>query len=206
MKTFERKIPSYYEKMLFKPLRDKMDYVRVLLNGAQLFLIDYQVDPHSKCKIRLVVDRMNRLFFISESRMYSISFPFSVSVFEQRPAFTCVSGEPFDSRAISAITSIVEDGQFALNPSLVNYYLQADSSDTIGISVLEEIFRAEPGYIRFDHDRERENYKRHPLNHVDINYSTYSTYKIGMDDKMLSTDFEDMLNTLTDCTYLRYLP
>ena len=97
------------------------------------------------------------------------------------------------------INSIVEDEQFILNPSLVSYYLQANSSEAVGVSILEEMFRAEPGYIRFDHDPEREKADLHPLNHVDINYSTYSTYKIGLKDRMVSDHFEDML-------YLKYLP
>jgi hypothetical protein len=70
---------------------------------------------------------------------------------------------------------------------------------------LEEIFRAEPGYIRFDHDPKHAKPDLHPLNHIDINYSTYSTYKIGLKDRMIGDHFEDMLNTNTNCQFLKYL-
>lgn len=61
----------------------------------------------------------------------------------------------------------------------------------------------ELGYIRYDYDPERENGRLHPLYHVDINYSTKGTYKLGMNKKMEVAEFIDMLDTKTDCRYVQ---
>ena len=61
----------------------------------------------------------------------------------------------------------------------------------------------ELGYIRYDYDPERENGRLHPLYHVDINYSTKGTYKLGMNKKMETAEFIDMLDTKTDCRYVQ---
>ena len=63
----------------------------------------------------------------------------------------------------------------------------------------------ELGYIRYDYDPERENGRLHPLYHVDINYSTKGTYKLGMNKKMETAEFIDMLDTKTDCRYVQLL-
>ena len=54
-----------------------------------------------------------------------------------------------------------------------------------------------------DYDPERENGRLHPLYHVDINYSTKGTYKLGMNKKMETAEFIDMLDTKTDCRYVQ---
>ena len=98
--------------------------------------------------------------------------------------------------------SILDDEQFILNPSLTDFYIESNIIDTNGILILEEIFLSEPAYIRYDHDSDNENGKLHPLNHLDVNYSAYGTFKLGLENLMVENYFEDVLNIKTDCSYL----
>lgn len=74
--------------------------------------------------------------------------------------------------------------------------------ESLGLSLLEEILRFEPSYIRYDNDPYNENGKLHPLHHLDINYSTYGTFKIGFNNSISSNYFENFQNTNTDCSYI----
>ena len=61
----------------------------------------------------------------------------------------------------------------------------------------------ELGYIRYDYDPEHENGKFHPLHHLDINYSSKGTYKLGMNNKIQINDFVDLLDVKKECRYIK---
>ena len=43
----------------------------------------------------------------------------------------------------------------------------------------------------------------HPLNHFDVNYSSKTTFKIGIDSKIDNNFFLDLMDITTDCQYIR---
>ena len=63
-------------------------------------------------------------------------------------------------------------------------------------------FSTDLGYIRYDYDEKHENEKIHSLHHLDINYSSKGTYKIGLKKALKDEDFIDMLDLRTECKYL----
>jgi hypothetical protein len=203
VKIIEHKILPFQEKDLFSPLRNKVDYAKLLVLSARILLLDYESQIPSSSNMKLVIEKMNRLFFYKEGKYFSISFPFNVLFDGDKIiSITSYSGREVDSKSISAVISILDNQQFMMNPSLIDFYIEPFDIDSSGLFLLEEIFQFEPSYIRYDHDIERENGKLHPLHHLDVNYSTYGTFKIGLNKAITHQYFEDLQNINTECCYI----
>ncbi|MBW2937413.1 hypothetical protein KXJ69_04810 [Aureisphaera sp. CAU 1614] len=146
---------------------------------------------------------MSRLFFYRQDKFFSVAFPFSVITEDDEIVeISSFSGISIDSKALSSVLSILEDSSFKLNPSVTDYYIESNTVENIGISLLEEIFQSEPSYVRYDYDPKYVNGRLHPLHHLDINYSSYGTYKLGLNNSIAIDYFDNILNLNTDCTYL----
>lgn len=206
MKIITKELLPFQEKDFFKPVRSKVDYAWVILHSLRILLLNYPIDHNpSNSSFKLKIDKMSRLFFYKEGKFYSISFPFNVLINGNNEVsrITTLSSEPIDNKNISSAISILKNDKFKLQPSPIDFWVETDSDDLEGLSLLEEIFISEPGYIRYDHDKENENSKLHPLHHVDINYASYSTYKFGVDEALENLKFENIVDILTNCSYLR---
>ena len=68
--------------------------------------------------------------------------------------------------------------------------------------ILKELLVFESGYLRYDYDKERENGNLHPLNHLDINYSSNATFKIGINNTIDCNTFIDILDINTDSYFI----
>ncbi len=207
MKTVDKLIPKFQEDLFFSAIRDKKDFAKLLAVSARNLLLDFSefktID--SSCTMKLVVDKMSRLFYFKNEKYFSICFPFLVLISDgQVIEITTFTGKKVDNKSISAIISILDEEQFQLNPSLLDLYIASNDLSSLGIELLEEIFQSEPGYIRYDNDSKNENGNLHPLHHLDINYSSYGTYKVGLSKIIPITNFEDVLNINTDCSFLKF--
>jgi len=205
VKVIEKDILPFQENDYFSPLRDKTDYAKLLVISARNLLLDYDAGGMPiTCRMKLIIDKMNRLFFHKENKYFSVSFPFSTLLDEDNRVIeiNSYSGKKVDFQSISGVISVLENEQFKLNPSPIDYYMNSNGVDSIGLELLEEIFRFEPSYIRYDYDPTNENGKLHPLYHVDINYSTYGTFKFGLNNEINLAYLENLLNTNTDCAYI----
>lgn len=204
MKVVTRVIYSFQEKDFFAPIRDKIEYARVVVLAARQLLLDMDDDNvETVSSMRLVVDKMSRLFFYKEKKYFSISFPFTILLDGDNIAkLTSYTGKNLDNKSISAVISILDNEQFRLNPSLIDFYIEPNSIDSIGLFLLEEIFQSEPSYVRYDYDSDNEKGKLHPLSHLDINYSQYSTFKLGFHQEIDQEYFENLQNIKTDCSFI----
>jgi hypothetical protein len=144
------------------------------------------------------------LFFYKNKKYFSVSFPFLTTLdqYNNVVGLTTYTGKILDNQSISAIISIIDSEQFKLNPSLIDFYLEPNGIESSGILLLEEIFQFEPSYIRYDYDPENEKGKLHPLNHLDINYSQYSTFKFGLPKEITYDYFENLQNIKTECSFV----
>jgi hypothetical protein len=205
MKLIERQIFPFKENEFFYPVRDKIDYARLIIYTARYLLLNMPTgDVECNSKMKLCIDKMSRLFFYKENKYFSLSFPFSVQIEEDEITdISTLTGKSINSKSISSVISIIEDSKFKLNPSLTDYYIESDTAENVGVMILEEIFQSEPAYIRYDNDPVNENGKLHPLNHLDINYSSYGTYKLGLEKEIETVLFDDVLNIRTDCFFLK---
>ena len=205
MKTIDKLIPKFQEDIFFSAIRDKRDFAKLLAISARNLLIDFTEFQtlEATCTMKLVVDKMSRMFYFKDGKYFSISFPFIVLISDgQVTEISTFTGKKVDNKSISAIISILEEEQFQLNPSLLDIYIASNDLSFIGIELLEEIFQSEPCYIRYDNDPTNENGNLHPLHHLDINYSSYGTYKVGLSDVIPIKNFEDVLNINTNCSFL----
>lgn len=203
MKIIERDILPFQEDDYFSAVRDKIQYAKLLVKASRVLLLDnITTNETITCRLKLVVDKMSRLFFSSENKHFSISFPFTVDVEgDDIVKISTYSGKDVDHEIISSVISILDDEQFNLNPSLLGFYMDGTSSEFEGVSMLEEIFQFEPSYIRYDYDPINVNGNIHPLYHIDVNYSTHGTFKIGLKQSITIKTLEDILNTKTDCVF-----
>jgi len=204
MKEIQKDILPFEKDFFFSPLRNKVDYAWLIIHAARVLLLDYDAggeEIHDRMK--LVIDKMSRLFFYSSDKHFSVSFPFTISSNEEQGLeITSYSGKTVDHHNISVVVSILQDEQFKLNPSPIEFYMDAEPEATEGVLLLEEIFQFEPAYIRYDHDPDHENGKLHPLHHLDVNYASYGTYKLGLNEALVDANFENLLNIKTECTFL----
>lgn len=208
MKVITQGILPFQEKDFFFPIRDKEDYVKLVLNSLKYILIANDIEEvnldECNSKMKVLVDRMSRLFFYQEGKYFSVSFPFTMLLDNDNNIveISTFTGIIIDNQCVSSASSILNDGLFQFNQSLVDYYIESTNVESIGIDLLEIIFHSEPAYIRYDHDPDREDGKLHPLHHLDINYSSYGTYKLGLDKLIIEKYFEDVVNINTDCSFL----
>lgn len=204
MKIVERDIFPFQEKDFFTPIRDKIEYARVVVLGARQLLLNSEIEGFdTNSKMKLIVDKMSRLFFYMDKKYFSISFPFTAIINESEVIeLTSYSGKNIDHKSISAVISILDNPDFKLNPSLIDFYIEPNSIELSGVFLLEEIFLFEPSYIRYDLDPDRVNGKLHPLNHLDINYSQYSTFKLGLNETITESYFENLQNIKTECSFV----
>jgi hypothetical protein len=181
-----------------------VDYAKLLVLAARQLLLNMDSeDIKVASKMKLIVDKMSRLFFYKENKYFSVAFPFT-TVIDGNDVIelSSYSGKKLDNKSISAVISILDSEQFILNPSLIDFYIEPNSIESSGLFLLEEIFQFEPSYIRFDCDPENEKGKLHPLNHFDINYSQYSTFKLGLKETITTDYFENVQNIKTDCSFV----
>lgn len=206
MKVVEKNIYTFQEKDFFSAIRSKVDYAKIVILAARKLLLDVDVEKvQVQASMKLIVDKMSRLFFYQGKKFYSISFPFLTIVQDGEVVrLTSYSGNDIESREISAAISILDNEQFRLNPSLMDFPLDPDGIDIYGVSILEEIFQSEPSYVRYDCDPKNENGILHPLNHLDVNYSQNSTFKIGLRKEINQAYFEDFHNIKTACSFITH--
>ena len=205
MKVVVKDILPFQEHLFFFAIRDKIDYSRLLVYSARQLLLEIDAgETKVFSNMKLIVDKMSRLFFYKDNKYFSISFPLTITTDEKNnvTALTTYRGKSLDSQSISAVISIIDSEQFKLNPSIVDFYIEPNGIESSGLLLLEEIFQFEPSYIRYDIDAENEKGKLHPLHHLDINYSQYSTFKFGLPKEITLDYFENMQNIKTDCSFV----
>lgn len=205
MSIFEIKIPAYEENTIFNPIRDKIDYIKILMVVTNFLLLSKHLNPNEYIYGKIIVEKMSRIFIYQDDKYFSVSFPFVVDVDDEGNIFVkTYSGKNLNHKTISEILYILNSSEFNLSRSLIDFYIDPNDIDYNTIYLLEEILMHEPSYMRYDYDKKRENGKLHPLYHLDINYSQYSTFKIGLNRRIEPDFFEDIHNVKTDCCYINH--
>ena len=204
MKIIEREILPFQEKDFFAPIRDKASFARLVVCAARHLLLDnVGASAMETSKMKLIVDKMSRLFFYKNNKYFSVAFPLTVFIDRKNVTeITTYSGKKLDFVNISAVISILDSEYFRNHPSLIDFPIEPMSIEASGIYFLEEIMQFEPSYIRYDNDPDNQNGKLHPLDHLDINYSQYGTYKIGLSKSISGVYFENLQNINTDCIFI----
>jgi hypothetical protein len=214
--SFQVEIDSASQKIFFpeERIKDKYKILEILLEACRYIIYNKKERKvQGNYKIILNKGKMSRLFFVSESKIYSIAFPFYIFYNESDVMISYKNLIDIDSFTISNLLSIIKSP--ALNSEdcldFVDPVVGLEHDQKINYwGILRDLILLEDGYIRYDIDeegykqalRQRQQHK-HPLNHFDIFYTNQVTFKLGLEEEYFDSDLIDTLDTNTNCRYLK---
>lgn len=209
--TFQLKI---YAPETFFPkerIESKIQVIKILLEASRYILSNYNEKKDSITEFpRLILykSKMSRLFFVNDLKMYSIRFPFNITINDNNEINMYFYGVDIDSYKISKIMEILNSPSL-LSENCLDFIDPISEVENEYWGIIRELFLMEDGYIRYDKDQKgfdeaKNNNKehKHPLNHLDVFYSNQNTFKIGLKNDIMDSDFIDILNRETDCRYI----
>lgn len=218
-----------FHNIVNSPIRNKEDIIKVLLFSLKNLLIKQNNEDEDKGEVRIIVDRSSRIYFVCKevgelpTKYYSFVFPFFIQQdSEGEYVIRCkTSLDVIDSELIDKLIVLLDKGWFSDNN------INSDDIDKFACDYLDEIddycnvkgttyeeksniyishwsiikvlLTFEPSYLRYDYDPEYENGESHPLNHLDIHYTSSGTFKLGFDstvnikDRLDFYTFKDIL-------------
>ena len=153
----------------------------------------------------LIVSKMSRLFYVSDDKYFSLNFPFSVIEDGELLCFKFKNGDEIDSRFSSDIIAVISSPEAFMSFDIFDFLdpvVEIIENNCNFWSLLRDLILFEDGYIRYDYDVKHANGAIHPINHLDIFYSSGSTFKIGLKDRIDDNHLIDILNVSTDCHFL----
>ena len=199
------------------PVRSKKDIIVLWMNTIKYIKSTITInrdDWDGKSYIRCVIDDMNRFIYLCPEKIFSVRSPF---MFKDSGTmeidFYTKAVFDIDQHVTSKVISFIRDNHIdATSPySLLDSFeenfddISQDSTPEkpydIWLFILD-LMMCEDGYIRYDHDQQQENGRRHPLYHFDIGYETASTYKIGSYRSPCPNYLFELLNNKYDSKYL----
>jgi hypothetical protein len=211
MDIYRYKMSRYLRDKIFVPCRSK-DELMVRLSEA-IAELTFSVESPNDFDLLIVIGKFQRIFFLSESKIFSLFFPFSIKRSDDPdlPHAYEMNGVTIDSFILSKACTAIVDG---LADEAKDIYAFADSviacftvSDVEGVqSVSEDVWKLvrrmmmlEEGYLRYDNDPHNFNEITHPLDHLDIFYSPSCTFKVGLAGKIQHGHLLDILDPATRC-------
>lgn len=207
MKRYDFTIDRHQAEWIFEPIRNRRDVISLLMKTLKIMSVYSNPGENSaRGTITLIVSKMSRLFYVSDEKIFSIGFPFFVQEIEGVLTFKSHSHSNIDSKASSAILSFLNSTNI-LDTSEVLHFADPISDACMRDAELWSLFRDlltfEDGYIRYDYDPKHFHAHRHPLNHLDVFYTTNSTFKLGLHNEIDGNYFADILDLTTDCHFVR---
>lgn len=206
MKQFEYRLDARQVDWMFAPLRNKFDVIDLLMKTIKVMIVNDDLDSEQVFgKLYLCVSKMSRLFYISKHKYFSISFPFTVIEEDGDVKFYSKFNLEVDNRTTSDVIGILSS-EVALASNEVMEFAEpicdvSEYNDGFW-ALFRDLLLFDDGYLRYDYDEGRENGKLHPLNHLDIFYSTKSTFKVGLRDEISNSHLFDLLDIESDCHFL----
>ena len=143
------------------------------------------------------------LFFISEKKYFSINFPFHVTNDGNQLRFRSKNIDDIDNKITSDVIGVMSNQLVLESNEILDFAAPIDEASHIRFwSLIRDLLLFEDGYVRYDYDEENENELLHPLNHLDIFYSSNCTFKVGLNDQITSEILIDCLDIRSNCYFL----
>lgn len=209
--TFQLEINPSLIKTFFpeERVKDKYKILEILLEACRYMLHNEKVSKaRSPYKIILYKEKMSRLIFVSENKIYSITFPFNINYLKSDITINYKNRLDIDSQNISTLLSILKSPSMN-SENCLDFIDPIVNYEQSLWTTLRDLLISEDGYIRYDRDengyteaKAKKEEHRHPLNHIDLFYTNQVTFKLGLNEKYVDTDLLDMMNTNTNCKYL----
>ena len=216
MKSFCFELTDDLYKQASRPIRKKEDIISLLLNTLKIFMSVLPVEEtncQSNNKLILNVDKMSRLFYSIENKIFTINFPFSVYKVESIDFLKLkYNNIEIDSYISSLLISIFEENEtfsipfdnmkeFVLQHMAENGWNEADPQDVCDI--IKKLIVFETGYLRYEYDQLHANARIHPQNHIDFYYESNNEIKVGLDNRIDSKWLVDFSNINTECKFIK---
>lgn len=202
-----------FHNIVNSPIRSKEDIIKILLLSIKNILLEKKFDDEDKGEVYISIDKSSRIYFICKNpgelpnKYYSFIFPFFLIKDEdEKWCVKCkTSLETITSELIECLLVLIDKGWFSeanVNSDNIEKFA-CDYMDIVGDyydnnvannnqsiievshwSIIKNLFTFEPSYVRYDYDPIHEDGDIHPLNHMDIHYTSSGTFKLGFDKSM----------------------
>ena len=206
-------IPNHFKKMFFPVIRKKKDIILLFVETIKFIKTHSFQEEKSDFKIIIQIDNMSRFIYSSLDKHFSLIFPFKISIKESNYEFFLKDGTELSFEFLSKITKLINNDIFSRTlDSLIEEIIDESKEQKDIVSdfdnkiwnFFKEMYSLEYGYLRYDYDKEHENGKIHPLNHLDICYSNEVTFKIGLNKKISSEEMIEILDNNLERKFLNY--
>jgi hypothetical protein len=211
-KRFDLRVDRFQASALLQAVRTKRDVILLWMSTIKSFLAQQPAElGQEAATLSIVVRSMSRLFCESSGgrKIFSLAFPFTVREANDEFLFFSREGIPIDSRVSSEIVSLIENGRVleAMDFShFIDPIIEATEVDELMWALLRELMVAEDAYVRYDWDEERADGHRHPIHHLDLYYSSGSSFKVGLAAGINQGTLISILDVDVDCHYLHQPP
>ena len=189
-------------------IRGKIDLMCWLLEFVRYINAhgEYCLTKHDNSEIEVIVtvNKMSRIFFcVSDEKIHTFHFPFSIREDNQNKMFAVFYK---DIRLCNEMITVF----FALLESIEELRISLESALDLFVNTVAEfeiqahehssywqlfifLLEFEPGYLRYDIDNKRCD-QLHPLHHLDINYESAGTFKLGLCKSICCEKLADILD------------
>lgn len=199
-------------EMSIKPLRTREETILLLLYTIRMFDVSIFLTDERSEKVKISIDKMNRIFYLFEGKMFSMQFPFCIDDSSNQNnviIYHNITGTVINPMVLSFLIEAFEKmNRKEMDFETIFEIIMEPEVNDDGFTTKEmwllisHLLKYDLGYIRYDIDSEHENGRMHPLNHLDICLDTAATYKIGLDKKIEFNDFKNILDITNECWYI----
>ena len=205
MKSYVFNIPASLGKVIRTPVRNKFDTLEILIRCVKYMLVSDTLPRDGGVgKMVLSVERGSRLFFFTEDKFFSISFPFTVKEEKLKFEFGSTYSFRVDHHITSELLSVFQVFNGSRRSDLYRI-LEAVADVEVALEgfsdLLWHLLTYEDGYVRYDKDADNENGDIHPLYHYDFFYSSRAACKVGLRSALKEEQMMDLFSTSTACHY-----
>lgn len=161
----------------------------------------------------ICVDKMSRVVFTEIDKIHSMHYPFHVVQTPNGLEFY------YRDRKIDQMTIEIIEAQIyqyekisTSFESMFDSFCETMDDFSVELEVDKrfywEVFifllAMESGYLRYDHDESvsKEYLNIHPIDHIDFFYSSSNTFKIGLENRILWMELQNIIDIRKRCYFL----
>lgn len=200
-------------------IRRKVDIIKLLLNVIRLSKVKQPEDIESintsneeeKIDIIICINKMSRVFICEKNKIHTFQLPFIIKQNGSNLLDIYFNGYLLDSEIISKCIRFFNELGDVLNIEEIIEILwkEVEEGEPTKNNIINELIiylmLFESGYLRCDYDSnpERVNEITHPINHLDMYYSSRNTFKIGLKRKYKRNDLINLVNIESPCVFIQ---
>jgi hypothetical protein len=205
LKIYRFPLDAYQLNWVFSAIRSKRDVILLLMRSIKVMMLPIMEPDVTAGIMTLQISKMSRLFFSSPDKVFSINFPFTAIDQDDYLRFRSIHHSDIDGALTSNVISILESTTSLEAREVLEFaepiFSQADSDPDFWC-LFRDLLMLEDGYVRYDHDELRKHGNLHPIDHLDIFYSSANTFKLGLGGRISADILTDMLNLSSDCHFI----